>query len=241
MVRTDDVEVVSSSDDEVVIVNNATTQPEELALLDGGCTSHLHPDKSRLVNLRSCDKRVQFGDMCEVKATVCGDWPVKFRNAEDEWVSTLFKNVLVCEPIPGPIISEKRMRNWGHDILSRDTVVVVLNARTRFENVTIQTIEGDNGLTYLPVRPDSVIHTEHCALSRNHRNVGGATASSTDSESNVEEMAEIESETDSVPELEDQSEHDKDSEKSAVTDTDSDSDPDEQLPELEPNTDSDSD
>eukprot|EP00961_Rhodomonas_salina_P143659 1933321-Rhodomonas_salina.1 len=102
--------------------------------------------------------------MCKVKAKSCGDWPVKLHNTYDEWVPTMFKNVLVCELIPGPIISEKQMCNWGHDILSRDKVVIVLNTRTQFEDVNIPTVEGRDGLTYLLFQPESAIHTEHCAL-----------------------------------------------------------------------------
>eukprot|EP00961_Rhodomonas_salina_P211633 2857743-Rhodomonas_salina.3 len=125
----------SNDADAVIFVSNAVTHPEELVLLDGGCTSHLHPDASRLVQLRQCNKQVQFGDQRAVRSTQCGDWPVKFKAKDDSWVSTLFKNVLVCTAIPGPIISEKRMHTWGHDILSRAKVTVVLNARTNFDNI----------------------------------------------------------------------------------------------------------
>eukprot|EP00961_Rhodomonas_salina_P003416 47346-Rhodomonas_salina.1 len=35
---------------------------DRFALLDSGCTLHLHPDRSALINVRPCDKWIQFGD-----------------------------------------------------------------------------------------------------------------------------------------------------------------------------------
>eukprot|EP00961_Rhodomonas_salina_P179409 2420784-Rhodomonas_salina.1 len=74
------------------------------------------------------------------------------------------------------------MRAWGHDILSRAKVTVVLNARTNFDNIEVPTVEGAGGLTYLPTRPDSQINTEHCALAASaghwgkHPIVGGGSS-----------------------------------------------------------------
>jgi hypothetical protein len=80
------------------------------ALIDSGCTSHLHPTKASLVNLRPCDKVIQFADESEYKSKWIGDWPVKAKDSHGAWTSTLFKNVLVCEPIRTPILSVQRMR-----------------------------------------------------------------------------------------------------------------------------------
>ena len=87
------------------------------ALLDSRCTSHLHCIKEELVNLRPCSKIIQFANESEYESKWIGDWPVKAKDSHCTWTSTLFKNVLVCEPIHTPILSVQRMRVWGHDIV----------------------------------------------------------------------------------------------------------------------------
>eukprot|EP00286_Rhodomonas_abbreviata_P008122 CAMPEP_0181343174 /NCGR_PEP_ID=MMETSP1101-20121128/31437_1 /TAXON_ID=46948 /ORGANISM="Rhodomonas abbreviata, Strain Caron Lab Isolate" /LENGTH=1673 /DNA_ID=CAMNT_0023454769 /DNA_START=92 /DNA_END=5115 /DNA_ORIENTATION=- len=118
------------------------------ALVDSGCTSHLHPDASALVNVRACDKT--------------GDWSIKVQDEHGQWVSTLFKNVLVCDVIDDPIISVQKMRVWGHDVVYSDSVSIVLNARSQeFDPITLPLNQRSNSLCYLKYGPDRALESEH--------------------------------------------------------------------------------
>ncbi len=93
-----------------------------------------------------------------------GDWPVKIKDEHGSWHSQLFKNVLVCPTIHGPMLSEKRIRNWNHDIISSDRKALVLNARNpTFPRIVIPCEESEqSGLAFLRMWPDSLQNTEHC-------------------------------------------------------------------------------
>ena len=134
------------------------------AMIDGGCSSHLHPDASALINLRSCDKVITFGDKSTTRDKQVGDWPVKIKDEHGTWHTQLFKSVLVCPRIQGPMLSEKRIRNWNHDVILSDSKAIVLNARNpSFPRIVIPCEESPTtGLAFLRVWPETAFSTEHC-------------------------------------------------------------------------------
>mmetsp|Transcript_61772 Transcript_61772/g.127702 ORF Transcript_61772/g.127702 Transcript_61772/m.127702 type:complete len:1753 (+) Transcript_61772:15-5273(+) len=132
------------------------------ALVDSGCSSHLHPNKFKLVNLRSCNKRIKFADQRSVAASWIGDWPVKAKDKHGNWHSTLFKNVLVCPDIADPILSVRRIQAWGHDVVYAEGANLVLNARNGFETIKIPLQSAkDTGLYYLAAGDDYALESEH--------------------------------------------------------------------------------
>eukprot|EP00961_Rhodomonas_salina_P134498 1809344-Rhodomonas_salina.3 len=152
--------------DEEIQLIELPTEPaaggEQFALLDSGCTSHLHPDSSALINVSPCDKWIQFGDRGKQHCKWISDLPTKVADEHCAWHPILWKNIIVCPDVQRMILATRRMAVWGHDFVQSDITKVVLNARNLgFNKINLPACTLPDRLQYLPYRPDYPSNDEH--------------------------------------------------------------------------------
>ena len=80
------------------------------ALIDSGCTSHITRHETGRINVREVNKQVQLADGTKHRVRLVGDMPIKSKSKHGNWISALFKGVLVCPAIKGTIFSTNKWR-----------------------------------------------------------------------------------------------------------------------------------